>query len=252
MAELTLFRHDPRPSFLFNLDPRVKTAVLAFSGAVVFLLEGAGLAAFGVAALLLFPLGRVSLRAAAGGAYLLWPVPVMLFLARLFGTPGEPLFSFLGLTATLGGLGAGAEEAARILVLVLLGHVYAASTSMSDLQRAVAWFLRPLPGNAGESLALFIGVTAGLVPRLLDDAGETLDAMRLRGFPFRRRPVEGLLMFGRAFFRKALREGAATAEALETRGFSYERSRKPFRPSRADALALAASLILLSTLLFFP
>jgi len=252
VAELTLFHHDPRPSFLFSLDPRTKTVVLAASGAVVFLLKGSGLAALGAAALLLFPLGRISFRAAAAGAYLLWPVPAMIFLARLFGTPGDPLFSFLGLAATIGGLEAGAAEAARILVLVFLGHAYTASTSMSDLQRAVAWFLRPLPGTARGSLTLFIGITTGLVPRLLDDAGETLDAMRLRGFPFRRRPIEGLLFFGRAFFRKALREGTVSAEALETRGFSYERSRKPFRASRADALALAVSFILLATLLFFP
>lgn len=252
MAELALFHHDPRPSFLYRLDPRVKTAGLAASGAVVFLLEGVGLAVLGAATFLLLPLGRLSFRAAAAGVYLLWPVPAMLFLARLFGTPGETLFSVLGLAATLDGIEAGTAEAARILVLVLLGHVYTASTSMSDIQRAAAWFLRPLPGNAGEALAFLIGITSGLVPRFLDDAGETLDAMRLRGFSFRRRPIEGLLFFGRAFFRKALREGSASAEALETRGFSYERSGKPFRPSRADALALGASFIFLATLLFLP
>jgi energy-coupling factor transporter transmembrane protein EcfT len=90
-----------------------------------------------------------------------------------------------------------------------------------------------------------------MIPELLDTGEEILAALSCRGLSFKRRPLRGLAVFTTGFARKAAAKASRTADALEARSCSYEKSSKPFNPGPRDAAAgfLSAGTLALALLI---
>lgn len=156
---------------------------------------GAGLAA----ALLLFRLARLPMKAAFGQIRPLLPV---LFL----------LFAVQGL---LVGWEAGAVVAGRLALLVLLAALVTlttrASAMIDTLERGLGW-LRPLGVNAGKA-SLMLTLTIRLIPVLLDLAREIRMAQQARGVEHSALALLVPLMV------KTMRMADQLGDALEARGY---------------------------------
>jgi energy-coupling factor transporter transmembrane protein EcfT len=228
-------------TLLHRLDPRFKILVPALSSPCIFAAQGPalGILAAGVFGALFA--GRVPLVSVLKGALPFWIVLTLLFVSRALGTPGQRLAGegFLALLpVTYEGLFAGAREAGRLGLCILLGHLLVSVTSTADLERAAAWFF-------GANFGLLARLSFGMIPALLDEAEEILAALSCRGFSFFKAPLKGIVLFANAFARKAAGRASRTAEALEIRGWEPERRRKPFCPGFRDAAAIFVWLTVL-------
>lgn len=235
-----------RENRLTAIDPRVKLGValaaillVLFSGrpALPLLVAGAALATM---AALRFPLrvvaARLSIPAGMVG---------VVFVLRLFTTPGESLFTMdvvgVVLSATREGLQLGALAAARVLgatsVLVLLGMVAPAHA----LFRALLWFR--VPGSLVEIGLLmyrFIFV-------LLDIAADMTTAQTLRlGYCGAARALRSAGTLAGAVLVKSLDQAARTSEAMVLRGYAGTMPAGTLRPlPRREALGLLGVLAVL-------
>ncbi len=236
MASLVIFHHRPGTTVLHRLDPRTKLILMLAAAAAAFRKPRRGTAGLAAARLAAVAPGRVHPARVARNGIAVWALIALVFLSRAAGTPGDPA---LWGAATRQGLLLGAREAGRLVFLVFLGHLFIAVASVSDIQRAVRFFL-------GPRLALMIGLSLSLIPELLDTAEETAGAAALRSLRLRQRPVRGMVILGSSLVRKTAEKAAGIAESLEARSYRYDRSWKPLRFAGADpaaAVLFAAAVI---------
>lgn len=124
---------------------------------------------------------------------------------------------------------------ARGLTIVLVVNFYVRSVSLGDL----ALMLERL-GIQGLGFAL--GVALNMLPVLLDSAGNTLAALRMRG-GFRRRPWQTLRWLLVTILVNGLRRGDEITAAAEARG--YDPARLPVIKLRVGPGDLAWEMVTL-------
>ena len=147
------------------------------------------------------------------------PLVISILLVNTFLYPGasDRLFSVGPFTATGTGLVAALQATLRVVAFALSVAVFSLTTAtddlLSDLER------RGL-GRRGEFV---IGAAVRTVPRMIERAGEIVDAQRARGLdtqggPLRR--VRGVLPLAGPMISSALAEVEERTLALEARAFT--------------------------------
>jgi energy-coupling factor transport system permease protein len=147
------------------------------------------------------------------------PLLVSIVLINTFLFPGasDPIGSIGPFTATWTGLTAALQATFRVVAFALSVAVFSLTTAtddlLSDLER------RGL-GRRGEFV---IGAAVRTVPRMIERAGEIVDAQRARGLdtqggPIRR--IRGVLPLAGPMISSALGEVEERTLALEARAFS--------------------------------
>jgi energy-coupling factor transport system permease protein len=158
-------------------------------------------------------------RRAAVYALATIPLLVSIVLINTFLFPGasDPIGSIGPFTATWTGLTAALQATLRVVAFALSVAVFSLTTAtddlLSDLER------RGL-GRRGEFV---IGAAVRTVPRMIERAGEIVDAQRARGLdtqggPLRR--ARGVLPLAGPMISSALGEVEERTLALEARAFS--------------------------------
>lgn len=146
-------------------------------------------------------------------------------LARLFNwVPLLPLLLLIGvLQAWAVSVPAAASSVLRILVMVLIADLVTLSTRLEDMMDALGVVLRPLAvlGLDPRRLSLAVALVLRFVPVLAAQWQARTEAWRARS---PRRPRLVLLV---AFLAGALKSADQVAEALDARGFSQAKPRKP-------------------------
>ncbi|MEA2661673.1 MAG: energy-coupling factor transport system permease protein [Chloroflexota bacterium] len=147
------------------------------------------------------------------------PLLVSIVLINTFLFPGatDPIGSIGPFTATWTGLNAALQATLRVVAFALSVALFSLTTNtddlLSDLER------RGL-GRRGEFV---IGAAIRTVPRMIERAGEIVDAQRARGLdtqggPIRR--IRGVLPLAGPMISSALGEVEERTLALEARAFS--------------------------------
>ena len=156
------------------------------------------------------------------------PLVVSIMLVNTFFYPGahDPIGSIGPFTATWTGLVAALQATLRVVAFALSVAVFSLTTAtddlLSDLER------RGL-GRRGEFV---IGAAVRTVPRMIERAGEIVDAQRARGLdtqggPIRR--IRGLLPLTGPMISSALGEVEERTLALEARAFTAPGRRTEIR-----------------------
>ena len=156
------------------------------------------------------------------------PLVVSILLVNTFIYPGATdVITVVGpFTATWTGLTEAIQAALRVIAFALSVAVFALTTDTDDL-------LTDLEGRGlGRRAEFVIGAAIRTVPRMIERAGEIVDAQRARGLDTQGRPwrrVRGLLPLAGPMITSALSEVEERTMALEARAFSAPGRRTTIR-----------------------
>lgn len=156
------------------------------------------------------------------------PLVASILLVNTFLYPGatDALFTVGPVTATGTGLAAALQATLRVVAFALSVAVLSLTTStdelLSDLERR----------GVGRRAVYVIGSAIGLVPRMLERAGEITDAQRARGLDTQGslwRRVRGVVPLAGPMISSALSEVEERTLALEARAFAAPMHRTVLR-----------------------
>ena len=243
MAELTAFSYTPGPSLLNVLDVRFKLMAMVLIS--LSSLRAGPLSLSAVTGLfVLLSLTGPSLARALGEMRFFLLLLLFVFMARLFGTEGTPLFECAGVVATREGALAGALVGWRLLVVAAAGFHFVTSTRMSEIKAGVEWYLKPLPFVPEKRVSVMMSLIVRFIPVVLGQMRQTLDAQRSRGVDNRKNPVYRMVKLAIPLFRRVFEDADRLAVAMESRCFDEHRTDPALRSSRADWVALVIVLSL--------
>lgn len=200
-------------SCIHTLDPRTKLLATAGIGLLIYLAGPPGLGLLSAA---------VPVLAHVAG------IPVPRLLARL-----RPMLIFLVAIFVVhlpveGGMYTGMIAVVRFALLILFATILIHTTSPSELNTALAYFLRPLGGH-GTDIAFMVRVAMAFMPGLLRDKETVLRAQAARGY--KPSGLTGFTVMMVPLLRRSFRKADELADAIESR--CYHRDRECYYYSKA-------------------
>ena len=250
MAELSAFRFQPAANLLVALDARCKLFALVLFSLCTLKTQLAGITALGVAIVGLAAVCRLPLQAVIKDLRYFFIFLLLVLMARALSTGGKPLLDLKIATLTRQGLYAGALISLRLLMVVLLGWLFVASTRTSQIKAAVQWFMRPLPFVPEKKVGLMIGLVMRFMPLIFDQAIEISFAQRARGIENRKNPLYRLRKFAVPLLRRIFENADQLVTAMEARAYSENRTDPVFTPQPRDWFTLAVVVGLCGLLVF--
>lgn len=240
MAEPIAFHYLAGNTRLHRLDPRIKIACLGMATLCTLIAYPAGLLAVSAATLSLLLRFDLPVRAIAKDLRMFCGLLLMILITRALVTPGNVWVSFLGLEVSAQGVFDGLLICWRLLLLVVMGVLFTATTRPKEIRGALERILAPIPLVPEKQLATMVGLIVRFVPVLWGQAHETMDALKARGLSNRRNPVYRLRCMGLALLRRSVIEADDLALAMESRGFTYDRTPPCFHARPEDWWTLLA------------
>jgi len=240
-------------SALHRLDPRVKMGAALLLMALPF-------AAPSLASTLLISafVAAVALLSAAPLPALLRTLRSVFWLGcfmvvfQIFTTPGQPVVTLGGITATREGMLAGAVQIYRLCLLVIVASLLTFTTSPSQLAHGLESLLGPLArvGLPVRELAMVLTIALRFVPVFFEEIEKITKAQRARGGDVRSgglwQRVRGWVSVFVPIFVKAFRRAEELATAMEARGFRGAQHRTRLIELRLTRRDLAAALFVLA------
>ncbi len=240
MAELN-FGYLPGDSFFHRLDARVKLiGLILISIATLHARMAPLLLLLGMALLPLFSIGLSPVKILRELRYF-FVLLFFVFAARSLSTPGEALFSFMGISPTLEGTLMGLLVSCRLLLIALAGMLLMATTRTWEIKAAVSRLLAPVPFIPHARIGVMIGLTLRFIPMILHQVRQTQDAQRARG-------IEARGFFYRLtrlmipLMRRTLKDADSMAIAMEARCYAEERTDPQLNAEKRDWAALAGAV----------
>lgn len=257
MAQLG--QYVPGESVVHRLDPRVKVFSTILLN--VLILKGATVAWLVSSALILLLLwaSGLSLRHLITALRPVKILLLLLFLLQLLFVGGRPiaLLSTWGIPVTHGGLHQGIAVVWEFSLLVCLASILTATSSPSELVRALEMFLRPLRriGVPSEDVAVMVSIALRFVPAFLEELEKIKEAQMARGAkfraggPFKRTKAAARLLI--PLLLSFVRRAEHLSVAMEARGYGNgpRTHMKDLHMTNADYAALLV-VILITGFLF--
>jgi energy-coupling factor transporter transmembrane protein EcfT len=227
-------------SWLHRLDARIKLLLLGAFSVVGLHLSGWVLLWLGLpllaAAWMIGVLHRHRLNEMKWLGFML----SFIWIARAVSTEGTPLFSIATLSISREGLVDGMQVCLRLILVVLMGALFVATTRPGEVRAGVHWFLKPLPFVPAERIGTMIGLMVRFIPLIFEEAASTMDAQRARAVQNRRNPIYRMTVFGIPLLRRIFETADRLVLAMEARCYSESRTAAELRVGRRDWAALAA------------
>jgi energy-coupling factor transport system permease protein len=242
VAHLVSFHYGHGTSFLHRLDERLKIfLVLAFGSAPAFV-EPSGLAVLAVAlaaAIIASKIRIARLLYELKGFYVFL---AFLFALSAYSGEGRPVIDFIIPLPSEAGILAALLLIGRLLLLILSGAVFLATTIQTRLTAACRSILDKVPFVPAAFISTMMGLAVAFVPVLLDLWGEVSDAVRSRGSGRIRNPVTKIVLHARPLLVQILTRTEEIAEAMEARCYDGDYTKPGFRISIGDALVFSGGL----------
>jgi len=242
MAHLTAFHYRPGGTLAHHLDARIKFIVLILMSLAVLKAPMVFLGLISIGQMMLIVRLRMPLKATLVELRFLMFLLAAVFIARALSTPGTPLVALKWLTISKEGLHEAALIVWRMLLIVLLGLPFVATTRPADIKAAVEWFLKPVPFLPAARIGTMIGLLLRFVPTIFAQAGETMAAQRARAVENIKNPVYRLTKFVIPFVRRTFESADRLALAMQARGYTENRLRPQFSVHIRDWIALAVAV----------
>ncbi len=233
-----IFEFKAGHSVVHRLDPRCKLAITC--------LWGASLAAaqWTAALLLMIPLLILVNRLGIRLVSLLKALKMFLvflfaiFVVRALVTPGTLCLAIFSIGITFEGIQAGAITALRFFDVMILGIVFSATTSPSQLKAAFQWILGPIPFIPEKRAAMIMGLALRFLPLILSQSRETGQAITARCGTNRKNPITRITTHAMALLSKTFRQADTLSIAMEARCYTEHRTDPCFSPGGHERLAL--------------
>ncbi|MFO7751991.1 MAG: energy-coupling factor transporter transmembrane component T [Desulfobacteraceae bacterium] len=233
---MTPFMYLSGNSHFHRLDPRYKLIILALVSISVL---KAGYISLCVTSLLLIwgiKKTGINIPNAIKHLKLFFILLLFIFTARAVSDEsGTLLFRLFQTEVTTGGLSEGGLTAWRFFTVMIAGMIFSRSTKPSEVKSAARWFLKPVPFVPENRAAVMIGLAIRFLPLILNQAQELSLARKARGGDFRKNPVKRMSELSIGLVKKSFRSADHAALAMESRGFTEDRTDTLFSPSRLDA-----------------
>ena len=244
MAELTAFSFQPGTSLLHKLDVRFKLLFLILISLVSL---GGGFTGLGiltglVTALIIY--SRLPLKSGFKEFRFFLIFLLLILLTRMLTTPGTALIEIKSIAMTRSGLMSGVLICWRLVIIVLLGHLFVFTTSSSFIKAAVEWFLKPAAFIPGRRIATMMGLIVRFIPVILNQAKETAEAQRARCVEYRKNPLYRLVRLGVPLIRRTFEQADRLIVAMEARCYSENRTDPALCATRIDWVALLIIIII--------
>lgn len=240
MASLTAFEYQAGGTAAHTLDTRFKLVLMALVSVTVLNASAWALLVMTWVLAVLCWYVRLPLLLASKELRYFFLLLLMVFLARVLSTPGEPLVHIWFLEIGKNGLVQGAIVCWRFLLVVALGLVLISTTRVADIKRSVAWFFRPVPGVPEKRVATMLGLIVRFIPVIFKKAGEVTAAQQARCVGRRKNPFFRLKAFTIPLLRGIFRDAGNLAMAMEARCYSEHSIRATASASPRDWAMLAA------------
>jgi energy-coupling factor transporter transmembrane protein EcfT len=238
MAELTSFGYFSGDSVLHNLDPRFKLLFIVLLSLVCLNLYFVALGILTVALLGLILNAGLRLNSGVKELRYFFILLVFVFIARVLSTDGQALITIKFITVSKQGLYAGTLVCWRLTLIVLLGFILVSTTRPSEIKAAIQWFLKPVPFVPEQKVAVMMGLILRFVPVIFDQTRETLEAQKARCVQNRKNPLYRLIKLGFPLMRRTFERADDLVAAMESRGFTENRTDPELVASRRDWVAL--------------
>jgi energy-coupling factor transport system permease protein len=202
-----------------SLNPTTKLVLAFTEAAFAFLIRGWTGPLVVLAIVIATALAAGVMRRLVPFALATIPLVLSILLINTFLFPGatDRIFSVGPFTATGSGLAAALQATLRVVAFALSVAVFSLTTSTDDL-------LYDLERRGlGRRGSFVIGAAIRTVPRMIERAGEIVDAQRARGLDTQGglvRRVRGVVPLAGPMISSALSEVEERTLALEARGFS--------------------------------
>ena len=242
MAEPIAFYYRSGASGLHRFDPRFKTLCMVMVSLSVLKAGPEGLAVFSLGLAGAIVIVRLPAYALLHESRFFLFFLLFILAARALFTPGTPIVQYRSLTVTQEGVIQGVFFCWRLILIVVCGMVYAASTRPKEITAAVERLLAPLPFVPQKRMAIMMGLLVRFIPMILGQVRETDDAQRARGVENRKNPVYRLKHFALPVLRRLVLNAEQLATAMEARCYSEERTPLALAAGWRDWLGLIAVL----------
>jgi len=244
MTELTAFSFRPGASLLHGLDVRFKLVFL-----VIISLASLKAAPLALCVLTFVLIGviidiRLPIKVILKELRYFLILLLFVFIARMLTTPGSSLIQFKAVSVTLEGVYGGILVCWRLVIIIMIGLSFVATTRPSEIKAAIQWFLNPFPFIPAKRVATMMSLVIRFMPVILDQAKETADAQRARGVENRKNPVYRLRKLVIPLMRRTFESADKLAVAMEARCYSENRTDPGLSSGIRDWIALFAVICL--------
>jgi len=244
MTELTAFSFRPGASLLHGLDVRFKLVFL-----VIISLASLKAAPLALCVLTFVLIGviidiRLPIKVIFKELRYFLILLLFVFIARMLTTPGSSLIQFKAVSVTLEGVYGGILVCWRLVIIIMIGLSFVATTRPSEIKAAIQWFLNPFPFIPAKRVATMMSLVIRFMPVILDQAKETADAQRARGVENRKNPVYRLRKLVIPLMRRTFESADKLAVAMEARCYSENRTDPGLSSGIRDWIALFAVICL--------
>jgi len=238
MIELAAYRYRYGTSVLHQLDVRFKLIFLVMISFVSLQAHGSALSVLTITLLALMMDAGQTAKSLLTLLRYVTIFLVLIFIARALSTPGSPVFEYKIVTVTREGIYGGVMVCWRLVIVILIGLLFVATTRTSEVKAAVEWFLRPVPFIPARRVSIMMSLVIRFIPVILDQAKETADAQRARGVENRKNPVYRLRKLLIPIMRRTFERADKLAMAMEARCYTENRTDPGLSSSRRDWIAL--------------
>lgn len=219
MNDSSFFRYRDNYTFLKHVDPRIKLPLLLIYTVVLYNISLPGLAFL---SLFIILISTVSLRikkfSEIRGAAVL---SLLIFSASILTTKD---FSYSICTTD------------RFVMTILLGMILIATTSAGEIEKAVYWFLKPVPFIPASEAAMRIRLTVTFIPELISTAGEIKDARFSRCIQSVRNPGRKITTLVIPLLYSIIQRAESTADAMEARCYTGNRDYSVGKLTKKDIM----------------
>ena len=133
--------------------------------------------------------------------------------------------------------------AGRLILMLMIGIVMTGTTSLSTLKNAIEWYLRPIPFVPEVRIAMMINLTFVLIPVIFDNYIEMMNAQKSRGIELSKNPILRVKFIALPLLEQTLRRADEIACAMESRCYTYIRTKPTFKTNHLDWLILTMCIV---------
>jgi energy-coupling factor transporter transmembrane protein EcfT len=243
MAQLTAFSFRPGNTLLHKLDVRFKLILLVLISLSTVNAGMSSLAAISLAFIFPARMLRISVLGCLTELRYFFLLLALVFLARLFSTPGVPLFTLGFVTVTKNGLHEGLLVCWRLFLVVWLGIFFVSSTRIAHIKWAVAWFLSPLPLIPEKRIATMMGLIVRFIPMIFQKTHDVSEAQKARCSDHIHNPILRLKRLAFPMVKRVFLDADKVASAMAARCYSEKAIRTLSAPHPRDWLLLGLGIV---------
>lgn len=257
MDNITFGKYIPIPSYIHNLDPRLKIITLMIFLITIFF--DAGFVGYGVLTILVL---LVCLLSKIKFTHILKAIKPMLFMVvflTIFNVfliqNGKALFTIFSITVYSGAILQSAYIFIRLVLIITLTTILTSSTKPLELTLAIEDLLTPLKKIKfpAHVIAMMISIALRFIPDLLDETKRIMKAQASRGVDFNEgkfmEKIKSIVSLIIPLFISAFQRAEELANAMESRNYNPDAPRTRYKSlvwKLQDTIALLAVIVVCS------